>query len=81
MDVRAMGFNSSRDDNGNPLYSTDDYEFAPYMGLTAPRVQREAFDAVVGGCVQVVIHELCAHGFELRRWQTCDMLYCSATVS
>ena len=28
MDVRAMGFNSSRDDNGNPLYSTDDYEGA-----------------------------------------------------
>ena len=45
-DVRSRAFGGSRDESGNPLSSTDDYEFAPYMGLTAPIVQRRAFDAV-----------------------------------
>lgn len=45
-DVRAMAFNGSRDEDGNPLFSFDDYEFAPYMGLRAPREQRQAFDVV-----------------------------------
>ena len=36
----------SRDEGGNPLYSDDDYEFAPDMGLRGPTLQRKAFDAV-----------------------------------